>query len=203
MKCFFSVAILLLSVVAKAQTEAVSPLANYSPEWNNADSNFVQCNTAATADYMSPNEKDVIYILNLVRSSPVLFVNTVLRKRKDLRGKYYTSLINKLLEMQPLPLIQPDEKCYNSAACHAESGERGYVGHDRQTTACKEKQYFDGECCDYGHNVALEIVLALLIDEGVPSLIHRTIFLGEYNGVGVSIQSHTKYRYVTVMDFHY
>jgi hypothetical protein len=203
MKYFFSIVILLMSIGAKAQTDAISPLANYSSEWNNVDSNFTQCNTAINADYMSPNEKDVIYILNLVRSSPVLFVNTVLKKRKDLQGRYCNSLIEKLLTMQPLNLLQPDEKCYNSAECHAESGDHGYVGHVRQTTACKEKQYFDGECCDYGHNVALEIVLSLLIDDGVPSLIHRTIFLGEFNGVGVSVQSHSKYRYVSVLDFHY
>ncbi|HMG83604.1 MAG TPA: hypothetical protein VK559_11260 [Ferruginibacter sp.] len=203
MKYFFSIAILLMSISAEAQTDPVSPLANYSSEWNNPDSNFTQCNTAIDAVYMSPNEKDVIYILNLVRSSPVLFVNTVLKKRKDLQGKYCNSLTEKLLTMQPLNLLVPDEKCYNSAECHAESGIHGYVGHVRQTTSCKEKQYFDGECCDYGHNVALEIVLSLLVDDGVPSLIHRTIFLGEYNGVGVSVQSHSKYRYVSVLDFHY
>jgi uncharacterized protein YkwD len=203
MKYFFSIAILLMSIGAKAQANEVSPLANYSPEWNDADSNFAQCNTAINAKYMSPNEKDVIYILNLVRSSPVLFVNTVLKKRKDLQGKYCNTLIEKLLTMQPLNLLQPDEKCYSSAECHAESGDHGYVGHIRQTTSCKEKQYFDGECCDYGHNVALEIVLSLLIDDGIPSLIHRTIFLSEFNGVGVSVQSHSKYRYVSVLDFHY
>jgi len=203
MKYFFSVAILLMSIGAKAQTNDVSPLANYSPEWNNPDSNFTQCNTAATADYMSPNEKDVIYILNLVRSSPALFVNTVLKKRKDLQGTYCTSLINKLLQMQPLNLLEPDEKCYNSAECHGESGAHGYVGHIRQTAGCKQKEYFDGECCDYGHNVALEIVLSLLIDDGIPNLIHRNIFLGEYNSVGVSVQSHSKYRYSAVLDFHY
>lgn len=203
MKYFFSIAILLMSIYATAQTDAVSPLANYSTEWNNPDSNFTQCNTAINVGYMSPNEKDVIYILNLVRSSPVLFVNTVLKKRKDLQGKYCTSLINKLLAMEPLNLLEPDEKCYNSAECHAESGKYGYVGHVRQTAACKNKQYFDGECCDYGHNVALEIVLSLLIDDGVPSLIHRSIFLGEFNAVGVSVQSHSKYGYDCVVDFHY
>jgi uncharacterized protein YkwD len=203
MRYFFSIAILLMSISATAQTDAPSPLAFYSPEWNNADSNFVQCNTAINADYMSPNEKDVIYILNLVRSSPALFANTVIKKRKDLQGKYCTSLINKLLAMQPLNLLEPNEQCYNSAECHAASGTHGYVGHIRQTAACKSKQYFDGECCDYGHNVALEIVLSLLIDDGVPSLIHRTIFLGEFNEVGASVQSHSKYGYCAVLDFHY
>lgn len=203
MKFFLSSTFLLLTLYTNAQVEfTANPiLAAYSAEWNNPDSHFSECNTAVNVDYMSPNEKDVIYILNLVRSSPALFANTVLKNRKNIQGKNCTSLINTLLSMPPLTLLIPDKKCYNSAAGQAASGLQGYVGHIRQSKTAASKKHFDAECCDYGDNEALEIVLSLLIDNNIPSLIHRTICLGDYTSIGVALHVHTKYKYVTVLDF--
>jgi uncharacterized protein YkwD len=198
----------LFSENSKLSTGAISPLSLYSNEWN--DIKYNKCNTAVDAAYMSNGEKNVIYILNLIRSNPELFSNTVLKKYPALSGKdhlsankyYYQSLITTLLELEPQEILYPDSTCYSSAKCHAyTSGISGYVGHERRSKDCKTKKHYYGECCDYGNSDPLEIVLSLLIDDGVPSLGHRNICLGGYRKIGVSIQPHSKYGTNTVLDF--
>lgn len=186
-----------------------SPLAAFSSEWNAAK--YLKCNTAANARYMSDDEKEVIYILNLLRTNPVLFTNTVLQKYPDLNHQgflrnidEYRSLLDTLQKTKPLPLLYPDSLCFVSAQCHAiSSGQASYVGHDRQTKECKSKFRFFGECCDYGNKEPLSILMSLLIDRNVPSLGHRYMCLGPYGKIGVSIQPHKGYGTNTVLDFYY
>jgi hypothetical protein len=179
-----------------------SPLASYSTLWN--DAKYLKCNTAAKANYMTAAEKEVIYILNLARTNPALFTNTVIKKYPVRKTGYYTSLLDTMLTLKPMKLLYPDSLCFAGALCHAiNSGAEGYVGHNRSTDECRKKWYFNGECCDYGHNKPLDIIMSLLIDEGVESLGHRDICLSSYKKIGVSIQHHTVYSYTTVIDFHY
>ncbi len=215
MKYVFSIYLILSSTALFSQNSnlsisVVSPLALYSSEWN--DIKYSKCNTASDADYLSDDEKNIIYILNLVRTDPALFAKTVLKKYPSRSGKdyladdayYYQSLVNTLVKLESKALLYPDNSCFISAKCHAiTSGVRGYVGHERKSKDCKDKQHYFGECCDYGHSDPLEIVLSLLIDEGVPSLGHRNICLGSYTKIGVSIQPHSKYGTNSVFDFYY
>ena len=215
MKYFFSFLLLPYSLSLFAQTgninnSAISPLAQYSNEWN--DVKYSKCNTAVNAAYLSTSEKEIIYILNLIRSYPALFAKTVLRKYPVLSGQgyladdeyYYQSLVDTLLSLKPKQLLIPDNDCFTSAKCHAySSGLVGYVGHERKTNDCKTKKRYYGECCDYGHKDPLDIVLSLLIDEGIPNLGHRIVCLTDYAKVGVSIQPHKKYGTNAVLDFYY
>lgn len=189
---------------------AVSPLAAYSAEWNNPK--YLKCNTAIHASYLTPAEKEIIYILNLIRMNPVLFANTVVKNYPQKSGEgylvnsdYYKSLLDTLKKIRPrTQLLMPDQSCFNSAKCHAlYSGATGYVGHERSTAECKAKEFFNAECCDYGHNNPLDIVMSLLIDEGVPSLGHREACLGFYKKIGVSVQTHQRYGFNAVLDFIY
>ena len=208
MKHFLTAAFLFFTATLFAQTATVSPLASYSKIWN--DKKYSLCNTAAGANYLTSNEKEIIYILNLVRTNPALFAKTVLLKYPAVSGNgylatdsfYFKSLVNTLNKMEPLGLLYPDNKCFESAKYHAiASGIAGYVGHVRKTKDSKEKKYYNGECCDYGNSDPLEIILSLLIDTGIPSLSHRNIFLGNYTKVGVSVQPHKKYGVNAVFDF--
>jgi uncharacterized protein YkwD len=180
----------------------ISPLSDYSPIWNNEK--YLKCNTAVNANYLTPDEKEVIYILNLARANPELFSNTVIKKYPATHSAYYTSLFNDITKLKPLKLLYPDSLCYAGAFCHAvNAGAEGYVGHTRSNEDCNRKWYYNGECCDYGNNNPLDIIMSLLIDEGVASLGHRKICLSPYNKIGVSIQPHKLYRYNSVLDFHY
>jgi uncharacterized protein YkwD len=184
-------------------SQYTSPLEDFSDEWN--DPKYAVCNTAASADYMTASEKKVIHVLNLVRMNPKLFASTVISSDyyyKD--NSYFNSLLSTLEKMEYLPLLGPDNKCFTSAHCHAASvGKVGYTGHNRITVACRKAQFFQGECCQYGYTDPVDIIVNLLVDEGVPSLGHRNICLGSYNALGVSIQPHKTYTVNTVMDFRY
>ncbi|MEP7237126.1 MAG: hypothetical protein ABI685_04665 [Ferruginibacter sp.] len=187
-----------------------SPLSAYSEKWNEVKYNA--CNTAANATYMSKKEKDVIYILNLIRTNPALFANTVLKKYPALSGNgyladdeyYFKSLVDTLLTLPAKQMLYPDNDCFISAKAHAyQSGITGYVGHERKSNDSKLKKHYFGECCEYGHNAPLDIILALLIDEGIPSLGHRIVCLSDYAKLGVSLQPHKRYGTNTVLDFYY
>ncbi len=215
MKYFFSIFLLHSSLFLFAQTgnitgNTVSPLAQYSNEWNNHKYN--KCNTAANAAYLTGSEKEVIYILNLIRTYPALFAKTVLKKYPALSGNgylagdtyYFQSLVDTLLTLAPKQMLSSDNACFLSAKAHAyQSGITGYVGHERKTNDAKLKKHYYGECCDYGREDPLDIVLSLLIDEGIPSLGHRTVLLSDYAKIGVSIQPHKKYGTNAVLDFYY
>lgn len=184
---------------------APSPLTEYSVEWN--DKKYLACNTAANANYMTAEERKTIYVLNLARINPQLFATTVLKSYPDKTDwnvnrntTYYKSLANTMSNAQPMSLLYPDSLAYVSAYCHAVStGKNGSVTHDR-TEQCKKVQQFNGECCQYGNDEALEILMSLLIDEGIPNLGHRKILLGSYQAIGVSIQPHIQYKYTAVLD---
>lgn len=205
-------AALLVSVAlqtgAKEPAKNVSPLAKYSAEWNGPK--YSACNTAANTTYLSAREKEIIYVLNLARMDPKLFCKTVLPYASEISSfidtantVYYKTLVKEMLEMAPLKLLKPDEKCYASAQCHAAStGKTGYVGHDRKTPECRNKQYYSGECCQYGVSDPLGIILNLLVDENVQSLGHRRICLGSYEVLAPSCQPHKAYGTVAVLDFH-
>jgi hypothetical protein len=172
--------------------------------------------SASSTKYNSDEEKNVIYWLNLARMQPDLFVELYLDPWMQLysssdwpvdvltnyymeqRAIYLNTAYLEMAKMKSLNTLKPDEKLFQSAECHAkESGKTGYVGHDR--TNCKE--YFSGECCDYGVEDGKSILLDLLVDEGVPSLGHRHICLGGYRYIGVSQQPHITYCVNTVLDF--
>jgi hypothetical protein len=189
---------------------AANPLETFDLAWK--DAKYAACNTARNVKYLSATEKEIIYVLNLVRLYPRQFNRTVVAKWPNhtdasylSTNNYYTSLVTLLDKMQPVGILTADSLSWISAKCHAiTSGQKGYVGHDRQTETCGQQSKYWGECCHYGHNTALEIVMDLLIDKDVPSLGHRSICLSNsYKAVGVSIKPHSVYRFNTVLDFTY
>jgi hypothetical protein len=180
-----------LKVPVKSESE------NSFDAWN--DERYLEANTAADENYLTQQEKEVFYYLNLVRMNPKLFADTyLLNHTGNPDDEYETTLYNELHAMDPLPCLKPNKLCWESAKCHAKiSGESGYVGHERENCT----SYFWGECCQYGPSDPLAIILQLLIDRGVTSLGHRRICLGSYTELGVSIQPHIGYGSNAVLDF--
>jgi len=164
--------------------------------------------TALTETYLTDEEKMVYYYLNLARTQPRYFADSVLKTYKGAKGfdnsylktsPYVASLYKHLLAMKPHPPLLPDRTLTTSAACFAEAaGKKGIVGHERKGTNCTLRY---AECCSYGMNNALDIVLQLLIDKDIQNLAHRTICLGPYTRVGVSIRPHKDYRQNAVLNF--
>ena len=184
----------------------INPLSEYSPKWN--DPKFHLCNTGKSVKYLSNEEKNVMWVLNMIRMDPQLFLNSVLMNEHfynhQKTSTYYLSLISDIKKLKPnnSPLL-PDSSAYVSARCHAiQAGKRGYIGHERGKSGCIPD--YRAECCDYGSVFAIYILMDLLVDEGIESLGHRVTCLSpNYHYLGVSIQPHkSNYGTNTVMDFN-
>ncbi len=206
--CFLLLSGLCLSPIFGKAKNDTNPLASFSKAWE--DPRYLKCNTGAHTGYLSEKEKEIIYILNMARMNPPLFCKTVLLHAREISfidtssTIYYKSLASLMKYMAPLDILMPDSLCYQSAHCHAvSSSKKGYVGHERQTEECKRLQKFSAECCQYGSTTPLDIVLSLLVDQGVPDLGHRKICLGNYSKMSPAYEVHKMYGIVAVLDFNY
>ena len=173
---------------------------------------FDKANTAKDVSYLSEDEKSVICLCNLARSNGRLFANTYVRDyvaEKSLTSSYVETLIADLQNVRDLPMLIPDLGLCTAAANHASDiGSTGRTGHrssDGRDLVKRFEKYFEkgtvSENCSYGKATPLDIVMQLLIDDGVESLGHRTVMLSDkYGAVGVSIANHTIFQYNCVLD---
>ena len=92
-----------------------------------------------------------------------------------------------------------------------DTGPGGLIGHtgtDGSRPADRQKRYVtlegsSGENIDYGKKSPLEVILALLIDDGVPNRGHRTnIFNKQFKKVSCYTGDHKVYKQQTVMNFN-
>ncbi len=172
-------------------------------QWLEAKYNAAR--TAAKEDYLSREEQNIFYYLNLARMNPPLFAETFLERFMQ-ENEYHNnpstrSLFNELMNLQPLSIIKPNKKMWELAQCHAiESGKTGYTGHERVKRCDKG---YGAESCYYGEDAysGLKIVLQLLIDGDIKTLDNRKVCLGDYQSMGVSIQLHKTNSYGAVLDF--
>jgi len=155
----------------------------------------------------------VVLFLNKARTNPKLFAQLYLTTRKG-EGGYALECYNEMLAWKPLHPLAPSKALSLAARDHATdlgaTGATGHVSSSGADAASRVRRHgtFTGpytgpwENCSYGPSDPLEIVLQLLIDDGVPSRGHRrNIMEKNVNFVGVSIRPHKTYRYNCVMDF--
>lgn len=197
---------LLLVTVLFSASNAQSQPHNLDPAKYFTSTEVDQANTATSIDYLSPEEKDIYLYTNLARMFPEkfypLFRAFVIAKGKEselTRNRYYSSLSKDLTSRGAEEPVYPDKKMFELAKCWAvESGEKGLVGHNREE--CPKG--FDGENCAYGYATGLEIVMQLLIDEGIPDYGHRVnLFYPDWKGLGAAIRPHHDYRFCAVQNF--
>lgn len=173
--------------------------------WTNAE--IDAANTARNVSYLDSLEKQVIMYTNLARLFPKRF-NTIevrnydgaieqpLQYRNSANRK---SLIRELENMKAVSALLPDSLLTLTAECFSnELAKSGRTGHERKN--CKDD--YLAENCSFGKFRAKDIVMQLLIDEGVSSLGHRKNCLNvKYELIGVSFGDHPQYKKCTVMDF--
>ena len=186
------------------------------PEWTPQQS--AMANTAKEANYLSEEEKKVVLLSNLARLDGALFAQTYLQdyvagKLKGKESRYVRSLSTELQKVKGLPMLKPHEKLFKAASYHAnDMGTKGLMGHNSsdgvdffariRSFMNPSSNFSFAENCAYGFSSANDIVLQLLIDEGIPALGHRKNLLSDkFDLVGVSIQPHKKYRHNCVQDF--
>lgn len=191
----FIVAIALTSLAFTQETAAWTP------------AELTSANTAKNSTFLDSTERDIILYCNLARMYPAKFsklevqnyIGTIEQPYQYHNSSNKRSLMNDLTHGKATTALQPDSALAVMAECfQLELAASGNTGHDRRK--CTED--YLAENCSFGKYRAKDIVLQLLIDEGVASLGHRKNILNpNYSKLGLAFGEHKKYKKCTVMDF--
>lgn len=185
-----------------------------TPEWTSEEKTNAIANSKSSK--MSEIEKDVFYFINLVRINPKKFKNEVLTpylkaNKKSYSKKYVRSLKRDLDNTSPLTTLFYTDKLFDFAKHHARTtGKAGKVGHrsvfmknyKSRTKKLMKTYSYVGENIHYGSEDAKQIVLELLIDDGIKGVGHRKNMLSsDFVYASVSLMPHKKYRQNCVIEF--
>ena len=179
------------------------------------DSTLAKANSAADVEYMTEEEKQAVYYINLVRINPPLFSETFLKdylKANDIKkDKEVKGLITELESTSKMGYLRPNKKLADFARQHAsDMGNSGRTGHNTSKGESFRKRIEPlqssfsaiNENCNYGNEGGIDAVIDLLIDRNVPNLGHRRNILDpEMELVGVAIEPHKKWRFNCVQNF--
>ena len=182
--------------------------------------------TARNADYKDEIEKDVVLEMNMARSNPRQYAELYIEPRiKKFNGKTYggSLLTNEGADVvkecvsfmnghASLPALSPSRGLTRAAKDHADSqsltDQTGHTGTDGSDPFTRMRRYDSysttaGENVSYGEKTAREIVVTLLIDDGVKSRGHRKNIMGrDFKTTGVGFAgAHKLYGCECVIDF--
>ncbi len=185
--------------------------------------------TARGADYLSEIEKDIILELNKVRTKPALYASEYIEPRKSaFSGRIYrvsgqidlmtnegVSAVSECLRVlgkaAAVGILRPSIALSSATSDHrndqGETGRTGHDGSDKSSLKNRIERYgewdiYIGENITYGPESAREVVVQLLIDDGVSSRGHRKNIMNRvFNYAGTAYGTHPLYGYMCVMDF--
>jgi len=182
---------------------------------------------AKSSDMGDTSARAVVREINLARQNPALYATfiqelrsrmtgnvLVLPGRTRLRTKEGTAALGEPIQFlrttQPqVPLTLSPGMC-RAAADHCAdqaAGGFGHEGRDRSHAGDRIARYGTfsggwGENISYGKASARDVVLALIIDDGLPARKHRkNIFNPYFNFAGAALGRHAKFGTVCSMDF--
>ena len=210
-------------------TQSAEKSANKRSDPDSANWEIEKLDTAKDAEYLSAIEKDVVLEMNKVRSDPKkyaeLYIQTELRYyngniyQKPGQTAIQTNegktavegCVNALSKMKAVPILNPEPGLSLGAKDHAtdqaRTGGTGHDGSDRSTPFTRIKRYgkgytHAGENLSYGANSGRNIVVQLLIDDGIPSRGHRANIMNKnFIQTGVSCGAHPKFRTMCATTF--
>jgi hypothetical protein len=190
--------------------------------WHASDTSF------AAADF-SKLAREVVSEMNLVRSDPSGYADRYIRpRRRFYKGKAYQvspellilseegvgaidDCLKALEAAKPAGPLKWSRGLEQAALDHVEdqgrSSEIGHSGSRGSTPFTRMDRYGSwkgtaGENIQYGTEVPREIVISLLIDDGVPNRGHRTNILNPvYHVAGAAIGPHRGFHFMCVIDF--
>jgi uncharacterized protein YkwD len=182
---------------------------------------------AADKDDDAASGRAVIREMNLARQNPALYASFVqeLRSRMSgniialpghtrIRTKEGTTAVDEAIRFlqnaQPLPPLTLSRGMSRAAADHCADqadGAFGHEGKDRSHAGQRIARYGNfsggwGENISYGKSSARDVVLALIVDDGLPARKHRkNIFNPNYNFAGAAFGRHARFGTMCSMDF--
>ena len=186
-----------------------------------ANWNIEILDTAKDAGYLSPVEKDVVLEMNKVRIDPKKYAELYIQPElRYYSGNLYQkpgqitiqtqegrkaveSCIAALSKMAAVSVLQPELGLSLGVKDHVldqgKTGKTGHDGSDRSTPFTRIQRYgkgytHAGENLAYGPATGRDIVVQLLIDDGVPSRGHRTNIMNKnFVQTGVSFGTHPQF----------
>ncbi len=180
------------------------------------------------AGYLSPLEKAIIHEINMARKSPRDYASFLEKWRQYYDGKLLrlpgekttvtkegVIAVNEAIRFnrstRPVPPLSPSKGMSLAAKDHVKdqgsSGSTQHKGNDGSQPWDRVNRYGTwqktiGENISYGSDKARNIVISLMIDDGVPGRGHRkNIFNPDFRVIGVAFGHHATYRTVCVITF--
>ncbi|MDP3913509.1 MAG: CAP domain-containing protein [Bacteroidota bacterium] len=213
--------IIFIFLVTFLQTPAFAQTSK--PNWP------AELNTAKNSPYLNELEQQVIYELNKVRSNPKRYAEEYLDELRDgFNGKLFTypgqftvrtqegirpldECIKVLKKTDPRPMLNPSEGLSKAAAelmrDQQKYGGIGHIARNGSTPQKRIEKYGEWDICSaeditYGSFEARQIVIFLLIDDGVPDRGHRENILNPcFRFAGVANGNHPDYQTICVIDY--
>ena len=188
-------------------------------------------NQSGHARDLTPDELEVLSEINLLRSDPARYARLRLEPlRSRYRGKLFfptgrdalpirtregvealDECIRVLKNTKPMPRFSPSRELTLAAREMTQdqgaTTQTGHVGSRGSTMPERVLRHGDwrgtlAENISYGFNNPGEIVITLLIDDGIYNRAHRLNLLNvTLDHIGISIGSHRRYNVMCVMDF--
>ncbi|HEX8844273.1 MAG TPA: CAP domain-containing protein [Pyrinomonadaceae bacterium] len=183
----------------------------------------------AAVNFMTPLELEIMNEMNLARTEPQKYAAFVEEFKKYYDGNRLTipgrkkaiitndgiaavdEAINFLRAQQPLPAFEASKGVCSAASDHAKdlagTGISGHRGSDGSSPNARVDRYGRwegaiGETIVYEVTTARQIIIALIIDDGVPNRGHRrNIFDPNYKLAGISISEPLSFGAKCVIDY--
>jgi uncharacterized protein YkwD len=190
---------------------------------------LAELQTAKTTYYLNELEREVIHELNKVRSNPQRFAEDYMKEltaafsgnlytypgQETLMSKEGVSPLKECIEVlkstAPMPVLNPSEGLSKATKDLLKDQQRnGGIGHITRgglTPQNRIEKYGEWNVCSaeditYASSEARQIVIALLIDDGVPDRAHRKNVLNPcFRYAGVAFGKHPSYQTMCVIDY--
>jgi uncharacterized protein YkwD len=180
------------------------------------------------ADYLAPLEKQILQEINLARDNPAEYASLLSELKQYYEGKLLKKpgkiplvtqegvdavdeALDFLRSAHRLPPLSPSRGMSRGAKDHVkDAGPKGLIGHqgsDGSDAGERVNRYGAwetqvGENIAYGLDDARDIVMGLIIDDGVPERGHRkNLFNPNYHVAGVACGPHAIYHTMCVIAF--